>query len=153
MWDYYIAFTFDEQTNERINKLKLILQNKVKNEIKPWPPHITIDLYKGISLAEVTNITKQIAEEIESFSVTFSNLNDFDGKVLYLEPKNNADLRAIKQQFDLLLNQYRIPENIRPSYNPHATLCISDSITTAKNLILQDFKPFTGGDHKDCHIF
>ena len=145
MWDYVIMLLFDENTSKKIEDLKDLLKSKnIFSTERPWPPHITVDLYKGISINALIDIINQFIGEIDAFYVDFKGLNKFDNRVLYLEPEINENFQVIKNHSDLMLSAYRIEENKKYEYTPHATLVINDDISGAMKILNSHFKPFRG---------
>ena len=145
MYDYVVMLLFEEIGAEMIRYLKDGLKAQgVKSREKAWPPHITVDLYKGIEIKELLAMIDAYVKELRAFPVYIRRMADFHGKVLYLSFDNEPELQEIKERFDELLAAYRLVVNKRDIYTPHATLAINRDIETARKLLADVFVPFRG---------
>ena len=87
MYDYVLQYGFDKETEQFVQSIKNYLkENKIKDEERNWLPHITIDLYNCKDQETFINKLDNIISNIKRFNVRFINLNDFNGKILYIEP-------------------------------------------------------------------
>ena len=143
-YNYVVCFMFDELSSSKIQNIKDFLkENNIETIEKPWPPHITIDLYENIDKSTLIEKTNEIANNINNFSVKLSEINQFGNSVLYLQPEDTTIFNKIKKHFDKTLSQYRISEIIeREVYTPHSTLLINQNVETAKSLLNKTFEPF-----------
>ena len=146
MYDFVIMLLFDETTTTRIQAMKdKLYRQGVSSREKPWPPHVTVDLYQEISITDLLEAVDSFIDSFSAFSVSFSNLACFGNRVLYLKPEPHPSFKLIKEQADKRLGAYIIENNRkRQVYIPHITLAINNDITTAKRLIEPDFQPFSG---------
>lgn len=143
-YDYAVYIVFDDAVNKNIQKIKnTLVNNNFPTTEKPWPPHITIDLYNNISLEEVKFLTQKMAKETMPFAFEFDALNTFGNKVLFLQPNQKEKFEQIKQKFNLTFKSYRIDELIKQhqTYSPHATLSIFNDVMPAKQFLESDFQP------------
>lgn len=145
MYDYVVMLLFEDICAEKIRYLKDILTNEgIKSREKPWPPHITVDLYKGIKIDDLLEKIDSYAKGLSAFPIYIRGVNDFHDKVLYLEFTGEPQFQEIKDKFDELLSDYRIEENKRDAYIPHATLVINQDIEPARKIMKEHFEPFAG---------
>ena len=143
-YNYVVCFMFDEPSSSKIQKMKNFLkENNIETKEKPWPPHITLDLYENIDKTTLIDKTSEITNNLSSFKVNLNEINQFGDSVLYLQPEDTTILKKIKKQFDKTLEDYRIAEIIeRELYTPHVTLLINQNVANAKNILNNIFEPF-----------
>ncbi len=145
MYDYVLQLGFDEETEKYIRQIKTVLkENDIPDKEKPWRPHITIDLYNCANREFFISQVTEIIKDLKTFTLTFSNLNNFNEETLYIEPFNKEELDHLKELFDIKLNTYRLPKRLNRPYRPHVTLCTNDNLTKAKEIATNNFKPFKG---------
>ena len=145
MYDYVMMLLFDEDSEIRIRKMKDFLKrNKITSREKPWAPHITVDLYQGITKELLIEKTDHLTETLRMFPVIFETIDNFHQRVLFLKPEAKAEFWQIKQKADELLGKYRVRPDDGESYVPHVTLAINKDIREATELIQAEFRPFSG---------
>lgn len=142
MFDFYVAFTFDESTNEKILALRNFLED-CGYETKKMP-HITIELFEGISEKELITSIDRFISEIDFPPFQFVEVDNFDKKVLYLKPDNVQILEEINKLFNHHLGKYRFKNNAnKGEYKPHMTLISGDKdIESAQTILENYFNPF-----------
>ena len=129
MYDYVLQYGFDKETEQFVQSIKNYLkENKIKDEERNWLPHITIDLYDCKDQETFIKKLDNIISNIKEFNVRFINLNDFNGKTLYIEPFDTKELITLKQIFNKELDEYRLENTRNRIYKPHITLCKNDDI-------------------------
>lgn len=144
MYDYVLQYGFDIVSQKYIQGIKEYLKNNgIKDRERDWLPHITIDLYNCKDQGEFINKLDTIIGKIKGFEVEFKNLNTFYNETLYIEPYNKNQLIDIKEIFNKELTEYMIEKRRERKYNPHATLCTTDTLDKAIQLASEKFNPFT----------
>lgn len=144
MYDYVLQYGFDIVSQNYIQSIKEYLKNNgIKDREREWLPHITIDLYNCKDQDEFINKLDTIIGQIKGFDVEFKNLNSFYNETLYIEPYNKNKLMDLKEFFNKELTEYMIEKRRERKYNPHATLCTTDTLEKAIQLANEKFNPFT----------
>jgi len=143
-YDYVVCFMFDEVSSAKIQNIKNFLKdNNIETKEKPWPPHITLDLYENINKITLIEKTSEIVNNLNAFKLKLNEINQFGSSVLYLQPEDTTIFTKIKKQFDKTFSQYRIAEIIeREVYTPHVTLLINQDVESAKSFLTSAFEPF-----------
>ena len=144
MYDYVMMLCFDDATEARIKKLILKLGNfGLPASRKPWPPHITIALFKGIEISELIKQSDELFADSTSFPISFTSFNDFHQRVFYLQPQTSNDLLAIYSKTIAKLGNYFYQQK-QPIFTPHVTLGIWAEVRTAKEILKDECTVFAG---------
>ena len=128
---YAVSLHFSQKVNEIVISTlqaiadetgnRFIIENKI-------PPHITIGAFHAAREDELKLLqhVKEFARGQKAGSVQFSEVGDFNGKVLFLKPEKNRFLSKInKELHTLLLPQFEKAENgyyLPDIWFPHTTL-------------------------------
>ncbi len=145
MYDFVLQFGFDKKTQDYVQNIKNILKlNNVTDKERNWPPHITIDLYDCKNKDEFIEKVDKIVQNINSFTIEFRNLSNFDNETLYIEPYNKNNLMFLKSLFDEKLKSYRLEKSLKREYRPHVTLCTNNDLSSAYKIASKEFSHFNG---------
>lgn len=143
MYDYVLQYGFDIESQNYIQRIKDHLKNNgIQDRERNWLPHITIDIYDCRDKYEFISKLDTILKGIKEFEIEFKNLNNFNNETLYIEPYNKEELIDLKQFFNKELNNYMLEKRKERKYNPHATLCTSDTLDKSIQLANEKFHPF-----------
>ena len=141
---YAVSLHFTQEVNEIIlNTMSSIadvtgndfmIQNKV-------PPHVTIGAFHGTKETEekLIQIVEDFSIRQKSGFVRFSEIGNFNGKVLFIKPEKDSFLSAINQElhkslmpeFEAGENGYYMPE----IWFPHTTLATRLNQTQFKKAV------------------
>ncbi len=128
---YAVSLHFSKKVNEMVISTLQAIADETKNRFmieNKIPPHITIGAFHA-AMEEETKLL-QLVEEFsqgqKAGSVQFSEVGDFNGKVLFLQPEKNNFLSEINKKLHTLLlpklekaeNGYYLPD----IWFPHTTL-------------------------------
>ncbi len=97
----------------------------IENKI---PPHITIGAFHAVGEeeAKLLQLVEDFAQRQKAGTVQFSEVGDFNGKVLFLKPEKNLFLSEINNALHkLLLPEFEKAENgyyLPDIWFPHSTL-------------------------------
>ena len=131
----FIAIDIDEKIRKAIANVQKQLDGKVdikKGDVKWVEPeniHLTLKFLgeiKDEQAAEVCDITKQVAEAYQNFTIDIESVGSFGGrsaKVVWVGAKKGTDeLLALQKDLEALLEQVGFPKEDR-EFSAHLTLC------------------------------
>ena len=100
------------------------------------PFHITLGSFPTEDEAMLTNKVRETSKKYQAFDIDLIKTNDFNNKVLFIEPKINEELLQLHKIFD---NNYA---NGFP-WHPHATIYYGEKneVIKAKAMLDNIFKP------------
>ena len=128
---YAVSLHFTQDVNEIIfNTMSSIAELTgndfmIKNKV---PPHVTIGAFHGTKENEekLSNIVKEFSKTQDSGLVRFSEIGNFNQKVLFLKPEKDTFLSTINDQLQkIILPEFEAGENgyyVPEIWFPHTTL-------------------------------
>ena len=128
---YAVSLHFSQKVNEVVISTLQAIADKTGNRFmieNKIPPHITIGAFHAAreEEAKMLQLVENFAQGQKAGSVQFSEVGDFNGKVLFLKPEKNLFLSEInKTLHTLLLSEFEKAENgyyLPDIWFPHTTL-------------------------------
>jgi len=132
---YAVSFHFSQDVNEIIFNTMSSIAELTGNDFmieNKVPPHITIGAFHGTKDSEehlmqiVEEFTKAQKSTIQSGAVSFTEVGNFNGKVLFLKPEKDAFLSETnKKLHEVVLPEFEAGENgyyVPEIWFPHTTL-------------------------------
>lgn len=128
---YAVSLHFSQKVNEIVISTLQAIANETENRFmieNKIPPHITIGAFHAAreEEAKLLQLVENFARDQKAGSVQFSEVGDFNGKVLFLKPEKNLFLSEInKELHTLLLPEFEKAENgyyLPDIWFPHTTL-------------------------------
>lgn len=128
---YAVSLHFSQKVNEIVISTLQYIANETENHFmieNKIPPHITIGAFHAPreEEAKLLQLVEEFSQGQKTGSVQFSEVGDFNGKVLFLQPEKNNFLSEInKKLHTLLLPEFEKAENgyyLPDIWFPHTTL-------------------------------
>ena len=128
---YAVSLHFSQKVNDIVISTLQAIADKTGNRFmieNKIPPHITIGAFHAAreEEAKLLQLVEDFARDQKAGSVQFSEVGDFNGKVLFLQPEKNNFLSEInKKLHTLLLPKFEKAENgyyLPDIWFPHTTL-------------------------------
>ena len=128
---YAVSLHFSQKVNEIIVSTLQAIADETENCFmieNKIPPHITIGAFHAAreEEAKLLQLVEDFARDQKAGSVQFSQVGDFNGKVLFLKPEKNLFLSEINNALhNLLLPEFEKAENgyyLPDIWFPHTTL-------------------------------
>lgn len=128
---YAVSLHFSQKVNEIITSTSQAIADETENRFmieNKIPPHITIGAFHAAreEEAKLLQLVEDFARDQKAGSVQFSEVGDFNGKVLFLKPEKNLFLSEINNALhNLLLPEFEKAENgyyLPDIWVPHTTL-------------------------------
>ena len=128
---YAVSLHFSKKVNDIVISTLQAIADKTGNRFmieNKIPPHITIGAFHAAreEEAKLLKLVENFARDQKAGPVQFSEVGDFNGKVLFLKPEKNFFLSEInKELHKLLLPKYEKAENgyyLPDIWFPHTTL-------------------------------
>ena len=128
---YAVSLHFSQKVNEIVISTLHAIADKTGNSFmieNKIPPHITIGAFHAARAeeAKLLQLVEDFARDQKAGSVQFSEVGDFNGKVLFLKPEKNLFLSTINKELQtLLLPEFEKAENgyyLPDIWFPHTTL-------------------------------
>ena len=128
---YAVSLHFSQKVNEIITSTSKAIADKTGNRFvieNKIPPHITIGAFHAAreEKAKLLQLVEDFAQGQKVGTVQFSEVGNFNGKVLFLKPEKNLFLSEInKALYSLLLPEFEKAENgyyLPDIWFPHTTL-------------------------------
>ena len=128
---YAVSLHFSQKVNEIVISTLQAIADETENRFmieNKIPPHITIGAFHAAreEEAKLLQLVENFARDQKSGTVQFSEVGDFNGKVLFLKPEKNLFLSEInKELHTLLLPEFEKAENgyyLPDIWFPHTTL-------------------------------
>ena len=128
---YAVSLHFTQDVNEIIfNTMSSIAKETgndfmIKNKV---PPHVTIGAFHGTKETEekLIQIVEDFSKSQKSGLLRFSEIGNFNGKVLFLKPETDSYLSTINAELHkVILPEYEAGENgyyVPEIWFPHTTL-------------------------------
>ncbi len=127
---------YDDQTSQRLDKLKECLKDFETQKTKGLPHHITLCSAPTEREAEIKRAMIAAAKNIKAFPITFNHIGIFGGaKVLFISPDVSFSLLKLKERFGDSWN-----------WTAHTTMLISEPamIIKASSVLSKTFNAFVG---------
>ena len=128
---YAVSLHFSQKINEIVISTLQAIADKTGNRFmieNKIPPHITIGAFHAAreEEAKLLQLVEEFAQGQKAGRVQFSQIGNFNGKVLFLKPEKNLFLSEINKNLHTLLlpafekaeNGYYLPD----IWFPHTTL-------------------------------
>ncbi|MCR5400668.1 MAG: 2'-5' RNA ligase family protein [Treponema sp.] len=128
---YAVSLHFSQKINEIVISTLQAIADETGNRFmieNKIPPHITIGAFHAAREGEgkLLQHVENFARDQKAGTVQFSEVGDFNGKVLFLKPEKNIFLSDInKELHTLLLPEFEKAENgyyLPDIWFPHTTL-------------------------------
>ena len=128
---YAVSLHFSQKVNEIVISTLQAIADETGNRFmieNKIPPHITIGAFHATreEEAKLLQFVEEFAQRQKAGTVQFSEVGDFNGKVLFLKPDKNLFLSEInKELHTLLLPKFEKAENgyyLPDIWFPHTTL-------------------------------
>ncbi len=128
---YAVSLHFSRKVNEIVISTSQAIANETRNLFmieNKIPPHITIGAFHAARDEEekLLQLVKEFSQGQKAGTVQFSDVGDFNGKVLFLKPEKNLFLSEINNALHaLLLPEFEKAENgyyLPDIWFPHTTL-------------------------------
>ena len=127
---YAVSLHFSQKVNDIVISTLQAIADETGNRFmieNKIPPHITIGAFHAAREEEkLLQLVENFARDQKAGSVQFSEVGDFNGKVLFLKPEKNNFLSDInKELHTLLLPEFEKAENgyyLPDIWFPHTTL-------------------------------
>ena len=128
---YAVSLHFSQKVNEIIISTLQAIADKTENRFmieNKIPAHITIGAFHAAreEEAKLLQPVEEFAQGQKAGTVQFSEVGNFNGKVLFLKPEKNNFLSEINKEFHtLLLPEFEKAENgyyLPDIWFPHTTL-------------------------------
>ena len=127
---YAVSLHFSQKVNEIVISTLQAIADETGNRFmieNKIPPHITIGAFHAArEEAKLLQLVEGFAQDQKAGSVQFSEVGNFNGKVLFLKPEKNLFLSEInKELHTLLLPEFEKAENgyyLPDIWFPHTTL-------------------------------
>lgn len=127
---YAVSLHFSQKVNDIVISTLQAIADKTGNRFmieNKIPPHITIGAFHAArEEAKLLQLVEEFAQGQKAGTVQFSEVGDFNGKVLFLKPEKNLFLSKInKELHTLLLPEFEKAENgyyLPDIWFPHTTL-------------------------------
>ena len=128
---YAVSLHFSQKVNEIITSTSKAIADKTGNRFvieNKIPPHITIGAFHAARKeeAKLLRLVEEFARGQKAGKVQFSEVGDFNGKVLFLRPEKNTFLSEINKELHTrLLPEFEKAENgyyLPDIWFPHTTL-------------------------------
>ena len=128
---YAVSLHFSQKVNDIVISTLQAIADETGNRFmieNKIPPHITIGAFHATrdEEARLLQLVEGFAQGQKAGTVQFSEVGDFNGKVLFLQPEKNLFLSKInKELHTLLLPEFEKAENgyyLPDIWFPHTTL-------------------------------
>ena len=128
---YAVSLHFSQKVNEIVISTLQAIADKTGNRFmieNKIPPHITIGAFHAAreEEAKLLQLVAEFSQRQKAGSVQFSEVGNFNGKVLFLKPEKNLFLSEInKELHTLILPEFEKAENgyyLPDIWFPHTTL-------------------------------
>lgn len=132
---------FDTETESKLKEIQNLLLEKgfIGEQTPNLPNHITLGTFKIDKEVELINKLITLCNNTSKIPISFSNIDLFGLKVLFISPSTSHELLNLNQKFD---------SNYPNSFNwvPHVTILIDnqDNIQRALPIVADNFSAFTG---------
>ena len=132
---------FDEKTQEKMKKYQneILKTGLVGTQTMDIPFHISLGSFPTEREKELTEKIKEVGENFEKFSIKLNKIENFNKKVLFIEPIVNKKLQSLQQCF---ANNYAdgLP------WHAHSTIFIGDEkeFVVANRILNNLFSEFEG---------
>ena len=128
---YAVSLHFSQKVNDIVISTLQTIADETGNRFmieNKIPPHITIGAFHAAreEEAKLLQLVEDFARDQKAGTIQFSEVGDFNGKVLFLKPEKNLFLSKInKELHTLLLPEFEKAENgyyLPDIWFPHTTL-------------------------------
>ena len=128
---YAVSLHFSQKVNDIVISTLQAIADETGNRFmieNKIPPHITIGAFHAAreEEAKLLKLVEEFARGQKAGTVQFSEVSDFNGKVLFLKPEKNLFLSEINNALhNLLLPEFEKAENgyyLPDIWFPHTTL-------------------------------
>ena len=128
---YAVSLHFSQKVNEVVISTLQAIADKTGNRFmieNKIPPHITIGAFHAAreEEAKLLQLVEDFVQDQKAGTVQFSEVGNFNGKVLFLKPEKNLFLSEINNALhSLLLPEFEKAENgyyLPDIWFPHTTL-------------------------------
>ena len=128
---YAVSLHFTQDVNEIIFNTMTSIADLTGNDFmikNKVPPHVTIGAFHGTKETEekLIQIIDEFSKTQQSGVVSFSEIGNFNGKVLFLKPEKNEFLSKINDELHkIVLPEFEAGENgyyVPEIWFPHTTL-------------------------------
>ena len=128
---YAVSLHFTQDVNEIIFNTMASIAEQTGNDFmieNKVPPHVTIGAFHGTKETEtrLIQIVEDFSKTRQSAKVRFTEIGNFNGKVLFLKPQKDAFLSEInKELHNIVLPEFEAGENgyyVPELWFPHTTL-------------------------------
>lgn len=130
---------FDEETQKKLKYYQdQVLSLGYKGiQTMDIPFHISLGTYSVLEEEKLKEKIHEACKENKSFEIKLNNVNRFNYRVLFIEPKLNEELLNLHTIFD---NDYL---NNPWAWSPHATIFMGEEgqVKEAEQRLTQIFKP------------
>ena len=129
---------FDDATQRKLKALqdRVLSLGYSGTQTMDIPFHISLGSFKVENEQELKARIKEVCSQKREFEINLNIVNHFNNKVLFIEPKENAELRCLHDLFD---------NNVADGFpwHAHATIfCGSEEqVIKAKECLYGVFKP------------
>ena len=142
----YVLAGYDDNTEAYLAGIqnKLYEVGFTGNQTKNIPMHITMGSFPCEKEEEMVAMMKKLAQEVESFDITFNHVGMFGGaSVLFVAPDASKKLLDLKELFGTSYN-----------WAAHTTMLIDkpEVIYDALPVVMNEFKAFSGRVEK-LHLY
>ncbi|MDE5565972.1 MAG: 2'-5' RNA ligase family protein [Anaeroplasmataceae bacterium] len=130
---------FDEETQKKLKcyQDKVLSLGYKGDQTMDIPFHISLGTYSVLEEEKLKEKIYEVCKENKSFEIKLNNVNRFNYRVLFIEPKINEELLNLHSIFDNDIFNHPWP------WSPHATIFMGEEgqVKEAEQCLTQIFKP------------